>query len=278
MKSWVKWYTETNDDPKVGTLTWAQRGIWAALVAEAGLIDGRDDDDNETGELDTPSNMAWRIRCEAREFTEALALFIERGMVEERDGILFLPNYGERQRPAPQETRVAWRERQRKHRMSQECHGDVTDVTSRESESESESESDPEGMAPAPPAATPKPEEEAEDPAPTKKRNDSRSDPRSKTPAIQAVRDLLLKYPNRELWDIIIATLGDTPDIAKLTKCRQEWVTRGYNPQNMVWLTDWYANGIGPPGGAKARASPEKPDFQALAAKYNKFGTDRENQ
>ena len=93
MKTWVKLYTEITRDPKWLTLDWEQRGIWCAVLAMTGEIDDRDADGVETGALDTVEYTALRIRCDLGLFAQAVAAFTERGMIEERDGILYLPNY-----------------------------------------------------------------------------------------------------------------------------------------------------------------------------------------
>ena len=67
MKSWVKLYTEINRDPKMAQFTWAQRGIWAALLALAGELDVRNGDGSESGELDTVENTEiGRASCRER--------------------------------------------------------------------------------------------------------------------------------------------------------------------------------------------------------------------
>jgi len=107
MKTWVKLYTETNRDPKIGTLSWAERGIWAALLALAGEIDGRNDENKETGELDTLENVAWRLRCDVGELRQALEKFSSRFMVDEIDGILFIHDY-QRYCPTSGSARSEW--------------------------------------------------------------------------------------------------------------------------------------------------------------------------
>ena len=74
MKTWIKLYTEINRDPDIGTLTWAQRGIWSALLALAGEIDDRDENEQETGRLDTSTRVAWSIRCDLAELDEAIQM------------------------------------------------------------------------------------------------------------------------------------------------------------------------------------------------------------
>lgn len=168
MKTWVKLYTEITRDPEQGTLTWAQRGIWAGLLALAGEIDARDESDHETGATDTVANTAWRLRCELGEFTQAIAAFTERGMVEERDGVLYLPHYCERQRRAPSAAHDRVTERVQRHRASKaaQCNEDVTraqqGVTPTESEAESDTESEAEAEAEAGSAAAAAPRAEPE--------------------------------------------------------------------------------------------------------------------
>ncbi|MFA5053672.1 MAG: hypothetical protein WC565_06425 [Parcubacteria group bacterium] len=273
MKTWVKLYTEVCTDPDIGELTLAQKGVWMMLLALAGQIDARDENDQETGELDTIGRVAWGIRCTTAELADALAAFADKGMVEERDGILWLPNYGKRQRRAPTDRHTAVAERVKRHRERKATASNevVTtlqpacneDVTSLESESDTESYTDTEigAIAPVatPPPAAPEPEKV--------KRVDMRSDPRSKHPAIQCIRGLNKNhYPPIEIYDEAISVLGDKPNGPRLSDCRKEWVKRGHNPAGWGWL-DWYRDGIpsrgnghGPP-----RASPQANDAWANA-------------
>lgn len=125
MKTWVKLYTEINHDPKLGTLSWAERGIWAGLLALAGEIDARDEADGETGELDTVEATAWRLRCDVPEFVPAVQVFIERGMLEVRGEVLFVVHYAERQKRAPSDSHERVLERVTRHRK-QACNEGVT--------------------------------------------------------------------------------------------------------------------------------------------------------
>ena len=245
MKSWVKLYTEINWDPKIGTLSWAHRGLWCSLLALAGEIDARDGDESETGELDTIENTAWRLRCDPTEFREMLAAFLERGIIAERNGILFVTHYGIRQAVPPSQTRPANRDRQREHRMSQVSHNTVT--TQNRIDPDPDPDPDPEVGAVAPAATPPPGVEEPNEGKNAPKRRDARTDPRSKAPAIQCVRGVTGHYPPREMYEEILCILGENPDGAKLANCRHEWIRRGYNPAGWPWLTEWYANGISPP-------------------------------
>lgn len=108
-------------------------------------------------------------------------------------------------------------------------------------------------------ASAPRPVAEPEKP----KRKTARGDERTKHPAIQCVKGILNgKLPPLELYDDILAILGDRPDGPLLAACRKEWMRRGYNGNGYGWLTDWYAQGGPEPRGASAqpRASPEAAD------------------
>lgn len=71
-------------------------------------------------------------------------------------------------------------------------------------------------------------------------------DPRSNHPAIAAIRNATGKFPKKAIWDCLISVLGNDPSLTKLNRCYQEWILRGYNPQNFNWVTDWYVAGIPP--------------------------------
>ena len=151
MKTWVKLYTELNDDPKMRPFTWAQKGIWSALLILAGKNDIRSGDGSETGELYSIEDTAWAIRCDLGEFTEAVALFSrpigenEKAMLYEQDGVLFITNYARRQARPPSQQREAVRQRVANHR-ARKRNEDVTrasqPVTPSKSDTESDSDSD----------------------------------------------------------------------------------------------------------------------------------------
>jgi hypothetical protein len=91
-----------------------------------------------------------------------------------------------------------------------------------------------------------------------KKRSTKVSDPRSKDPAIRCVRSMMNnRYPPIELYDEIIATLGEAPDADHLARCRREWVARGYNPNGWGWLREWYKEGIPK---LQTRGKPQEPE------------------
>jgi len=116
MKSWVKLYTEINRDPKMARLTWAHKGVWAALLALAGELDRRNGDGSENGELDTFENTAWRLRCDPDTLSDALKTFTEHNMIHTVEGILYVTNYPKRQARPPSASRKAVRQRVAEYR------------------------------------------------------------------------------------------------------------------------------------------------------------------
>lgn len=85
--------------------------------------------------------------------------------------------------------------------------------------------------------------DEVETPFLTKEDREAKKDGRSSHPAIQAVRSLMRRYPDKSLYEKIIKRLGDKFDGDKLRGCWQEWVERGNNKNSYKWL-NWYFDGI----------------------------------
>jgi hypothetical protein len=75
-----------------------------------------------------------------------------------------------------------------------------------------------------------------------KPRNGAKSiaDPRTNHPAIVLYREVTGRYPNRLLYDAVIAALGTQPDPIKARACYHAWLERGYNPNAVTWATEWY--------------------------------------
>jgi hypothetical protein len=69
-------------------------------------------------------------------------------------------------------------------------------------------------------------------------------DPRTRHPAILAVKSFMQRNPEKVLYDDLIETLGEEPDMQKLSACRKAWVKAGYNVNSLAWVLEWYANGI----------------------------------
>lgn len=97
MKTWVKLYTEILDDPEFSSkLTLEHCGVWGLLLALAGKLDKRDQDGNETGELDTLENIAWYLRCEVDTLKRTVPELVEIGLLTNRFGILRIVDWREK--------------------------------------------------------------------------------------------------------------------------------------------------------------------------------------
>ncbi len=70
------------------------------------------------------------------------------------------------------------------------------------------------------------------------------TDERKDHAAIVAVRLVTNLFPPKEIWDVIIAAIGDDPDAQRLNECFIAWRTRGFKPNNYAWALEWYRHGI----------------------------------
>ena len=104
------------------------------------------------------------------------------------------------------------------------------------------------------PKATPKPEPKPEAmPSPNntsqpKSRNRQPPDPRCKHPALEMVRSIRSRWPDKVVWDDIIKVLGDAPDRERLVNCYKLQVELGCNPNSLPFIFEFY-----PPGGLEER-------------------------
>lgn len=73
-------------------------------------------------------------------------------------------------------------------------------------------------------------------------------DERLDHPALQAVREIRGRYPDKDVWDLVIKTIGLEPDVGRMRECWLAWRGKDFRPNNLGWLTDWYISGI--PGGS----------------------------
>lgn len=92
-------------------------------------------------------------------------------------------------------------------------------------------------------------------PARKKSSGGGTEDPRKSHPAIALCREIASAYPPKEVWDDLIALLGESPDRERLAACRKEWLSRGYNRVSWKWVTDWYADSTRGPALAAGAAS-----------------------
>jgi hypothetical protein len=72
----------------------------------------------------------------------------------------------------------------------------------------------------------------------------SKADSRSSHPAILAIKQVTNRMPPIVTYDLIIKAIGSDPDTQKLAQCFAQWSARGFNPQNISGVLDWYSSGI----------------------------------
>jgi len=90
--------------------------------------------------------------------------------------------------------------------------------------------------------------------APARKRT---VDARSKHPAVLLVKGITGRNPPKALYDKVILIAGEHPDCERAADCYRAWCERGYNPNALTWLTEWYVVGVpGRNGNGYGRASP----------------------
>jgi len=75
----------------------------------------------------------------------------------------------------------------------------------------------------------------------------SKADSRSSHPAILAIKQVTNRMPPIVTYDLIIKAIGSEPDAQKLAQCFTQWSARGFNPQNISGVLDWYLSGIPEP-------------------------------
>ena len=112
---WVKLYTETLDDVKVGRLTDSQKWRFVSLVLLAGECDAAGA--LVTGDSPmTPNDIAWRLRCDAQTLVTDLQKLTEVGLILVENDTVIVTKFAERQGPTQEEKRKQWRDRQNKRR------------------------------------------------------------------------------------------------------------------------------------------------------------------
>lgn len=89
--------------------------------------------------------------------------------------------------------------------------------------------------------------EDGRSPVGSRRRSDKQTrnvDPRRSHAAIQAVKGLIGRFPNKLTWDDLIAVLREDFDRDKLEACAKAWAKAGWNMGNLAWVFEWYVNRI----------------------------------
>jgi uncharacterized protein YdaU (DUF1376 family) len=207
----------------------AARGAWMDLLCTMWRSQNR-------GQVtSTIIGYARLFGCTVEQAQSVIDELIESGVcnsVTERDGKVTLKN---RRMSREAKGRENANIRQQKYR---ERHGDAGNNGTGDAQSNAEV------TPPSSSSSSYSPNGEADTPPPEGVSHKKPPDPRTKHPAIQAVRRHLKSYPDVAVRDDVIAALGDAPDEVKLAECRRTWVTQGFNPQSLIWAIDWYVTGI----------------------------------
>lgn len=59
-------------------------------------------------------------------------------------------------------------------------------------------------------------------------------------PTIQAIKELTGYMPKKVLWERLAITFPNGLDMEKAQKALERWAAKGWNPQNLDWLFNWY--------------------------------------
>ncbi len=130
-KYWIKLYIEILDDPKMGRLTdrLFRRTMQVFLLAGEG---------NESGQLPSTSDMAWRFRVGKEELETDLADMASSGIVHKEDDRWVVTKFAERQAPISDAERMR---QLRKRKKKELYYGDDT-VTIRNTDTDIDRDTD----------------------------------------------------------------------------------------------------------------------------------------
>lgn len=221
---WIKLYTEFLDDPKVSELKPAEQLLFVKLLLFAGECDQSGlIGDGEGGY--SMSKMAWRLRIPVSDLRHAVSRLLSLGLVDERDGGLFVTAFSARQGRPQAEQRQMWRERQQRKRHPAEAVTRDSPVThapreeKRREEERSVSASAQDSPMRGPRAlGVPRPH-----------------------PAIQAVKDETGQWPKSAARAEIENLVGRQPTELQLWRdIVHEWVVRGWNASNFRGMLECF--------------------------------------
>lgn len=221
---WAKLWIETLDDPKVARLpdsSW--RRFFECILLAKELDEG--------GYLPSIADIAWRLRKDETSVNDDMSRLALAGLVEiADDGRWFVTNFDKRQ------SKMSDAERQRRYRennapsrlndvrITEHNTNRYAKVTNRNTETEKETETETEVDSGR--SRAPKPQ-----PAMTANLH----------PAIKAIQTVTSYWPGEVAHDVIIAALGDAPDIDTLRNAYKLWAANGNKLTNYAGICDWYA-------------------------------------
>lgn len=235
MRYWIKLYTEILKDPKMGRLTDGQFRACINLFALAGEYD-------QEGTLPSVADMSWTLRMDEAELLDNLNELAKVGIVRCINDTWLVCKWQERQAKAPSAAPDKVLQRVHEHRQRQRNESVTTlqdevkrGVTPPETETETDIET--ESVPPEPHTVH----------ARASVTRTVGIKPNSKlSPAVNAFAQVTGKFPPRGIHHLIDAALATRDDPELLRRCYETWLARGYRPENIAWLQEWYTAGAIP--------------------------------
>lgn len=244
---WFRFYSEAISDKKlrrVARLTGQNLasvlGIWAIMLSIAS-------ESPERGKLyiseDTPATADDIADFAGCNVTETLQQLHDIGLVTTVDGVICVVAWEKRQYESDNST-----PRVKRHRERQKEAENTPDVTDMKRYN---------GVTVTPPdnrvQITDNRESESEPPPPHTvhaRASVTRTvgvKPNSKlSPAVNAFAQVTGKFPPRGIHHLIDAAFEARDDPDLLQRCYETWLARGYRPENIAWLQEWYTAGAIP--------------------------------
>jgi hypothetical protein len=233
---WFRVYSEIKDDPKMLEMDDHQRWLWICLMSLA----------NDSEQRGTILNVRLRglassLRTTEDKLRDALELYQELDMAEydEDARTITLLNFIKRQYDKPSDEPEQTRERQR---TSRQRHATVTPshalYTDTDTDTETETDTENERGAtftPGPVVAR----------ASVTRTVGTKPNPKL-SPAVNAFAQVTGKFPPRGIHHLIDAAFETRDDPDLLRRCYETWLARGYRPENIAWLQEWYTAGAIP--------------------------------
>lgn len=127
MKAWIKLHTEIIDDPKIGRLSFADKGLWLCLLALAGKIDDRDADGALTGKIGSLDDVTWLLRTQVADIQPGIERMVSAAMLHWDGDALCVTHFAERQeQPSEKPSAIATRVKRHRAAAKQNSNADVT--------------------------------------------------------------------------------------------------------------------------------------------------------
>jgi hypothetical protein len=247
MRYWIKLYTEILKDPKMGRLTDRQFRTCINLFALAGEYD-------QEGALPSIADMSWTLRMDEAELLDNLNELAKVGIVRCINDTWLVCKWQERQAKAPSAAPDKVLQRVHEHRQRQRNESVTTlqdevkrDVTPPETETDIDTESVPTEPHIVHARAS------------VTRSVGTKPNPKL-SPAVNAFAQVTGKFPPRGIHHLIDAALATRDDPELLRRCYETWLARGYRPENIAWLQEWYTAGTIPSQARNGNGkSPEVP-------------------